>query len=426
MAEAVRPLILFVPGELHIFRASAAYHALALARDFDLVMMVGEHFRGDSFLERFLSLCPVKEICYFSVKGNIWRRHRQLVRLLRDLTKRWRPAALYQHAFVYPHNLYARFFVQTASPGAKNFVFQAAMTAPDLDSLASNLAAGEAFRFAQRRGIPSSLAVPAYRMHFRCWSFLSYQLLPLLFTGHALPVPYDLIAARRRPGSTSVPDAYLVYGQVDQDNLSREYGSLPYRIVRNPITDVGGALDATMYGAKEAAPRIVVLPSQDWVNEEIAAAPQRKEAIVTRHADIWSAALARLLARYPGRCLLWKPHPVHHDDPVMRSIVERVRRDIPGLLVADGNQSAEALMVESEIVVSDVSTVLWWASMHPGLTAISLDLWNGVGGDSLKGRPGIHYVSAVEQLDALETRYPSGAAIMAAPSVSDTVMALIA
>ena len=90
------------------------------------------------------------------------------------------------------------------------------------------------------------------------------------------------------------------------------------------------------------------------------------------------------------------------------------------------NQPAEALMVESEIVVSDVSTVLSWASMHPGLTAISLDLWNGAGGDALKGRPGIHYVSAVEQLDTLERMYSSDPATMAAPGVSDTVRALIA
>ena len=288
------------------------------------------------FSSGFFSLCPVREVRFFPVKWKYLAPPPAIGGvLLRDLTGRWRPAALYQHAFVYPHNLYARFFVQAASPGAKNIVFQAAMTAPDHGSagLQPRSRRSDALCAAPRK-IPSSLALPAYRMHFRCWSFLSHQLLPLLFTGHVLPVPYDLVAARRRPGSTCAPDAYLVYSPFDQDNVAREYGALPYRIVHNPITEVGGALDAAIYGAKGQAPRIVVLPSQDWVNEEIAATPRRKEAVIARHAEIWSAALARLLVRYPGRSLLWKPHPVHRDDPVMRSIMERVGRDIPGLLVA--------------------------------------------------------------------------------------------
>ena len=61
----------------------------------------------------------------------------------------------------------------------------------------------------------------------------------------------------------------------------------------------------------------------------------------------------------------------------MLEILSRVHGAIKDLGVEDAVHSAEPLMLQSHVVVSDVSSVLWWASLQTGLVAISLDLWSG-------------------------------------------------
>jgi hypothetical protein len=339
--------------------------------------------------------------------------------------QRFRFDIVYQHAFVYPHNLYA-YFIAAEYSSVRFVVFQAGMTAPNLYFLAANLAAGEIERFAQRYRLPRLLAAPSFRLHYLLWCFLSFIVLPRLLLGRSLPRPYDHLRCRRRVGNTFEPNGYLVYTKADAQNIENEYGaSAMFRVVRNPVRDAGIFLNREVYGSFAQQKRIVILPSQDWANEEIQKARNirnTREGIIRRHANIWIAAIDRLRVRYPNYQLTWKPHPVHQRDPVMAEIIALVRNAFADLKVEDGAHSAEEMMLQSRVIVSDVSTVLWWASLQRGLLAISLDLWGGAGGDALKSVKDIHYINSLEGIDALpETGIQEMSGHTNDPTVQDIV-----
>ena len=425
MDEPHRPTILFVPEELHLFRAVGAYHAWNLAAEFDLVLLIGENYRGDRFVERFLAQMPaVREVIYFPITGNIWHRHRAMASLISEVVARTRPRAVYQHAFVYAHNLYAFYLAKDVVPNVAHLVFQAAMTVPDLKKLADNLMAGEVMRFASRNGLPMPLAGPAFRFKYRVGRLLHHRILPLVMARHVFPVPYDLQRCEMQRGNCFFPSAYLVYSKSEAENIEREYSpAVNCQIVENPVGGSGMELDRLMHNVALRRDRIVILPSQDWLNEEIADAPAQRTAIIARYAATWIDAIRHLRARYVGYLVAWKLHPAHRSDETFAELIACLKRGIRELEVIDSSVSAELLMLESRVVVSDVSSALWWAALRTELVAVSLDLWGGRGGDAFRGHRSVNYVNALSQIDELPLVDAMTPEQLALPSICDAVRA---
>ena len=220
------------------------------------------------------------------MKSGLLSRHRRLVAVLKAITVRFRPHVVYQHSFVYPHNVYAYLLAKRQRASVRHVMFQAALTAFNLDVLAVTLAAGEARRLVQRYKILSFLPTAAiFRTYHMLWCLVNYTIIPIFLLGRSLPRPYDLVRGRMREGVTFTPDICLVYSQMDAANLAKEFGSsFGFRIIRNPVAECGDAVNLQGYGMLSRKNSIAILPSQDWANEEIFQGP--------RHAT-------RLLAAMP-------------------------------------------------------------------------------------------------------------------------------
>lgn len=56
-------------------------------------------------------------------------------------------------------------------------------------------------------------------------------------------------------------------------------------------------------------------------------------------------------------------------------------------------------MVQSRVIVGDVTSVLWWAAMFGGNVVINLDIFDYHGGEELRSYPDlIHYVDNLKKI----------------------------
>ena len=82
-------------------------------------------------------------------------------------------------------------------------------------------------------------------------------------------------------------------------------------------------------------------------------------------------------------------------------------------------------MVESGVVVSDISSVLWWAQFVGGKTVISLDLFGYRGGSTMRHYQGVRYFDSVAALDAAAFDGPEPApAGQGLPTLTECLAAL--
>jgi hypothetical protein len=113
----------------------------------------------------------------------------------------------------------------------------------------------------------------------------------------------------------------------------------------------------------------------------------KKDNLVQHLVSKWCEAIRELLERFPGYTLKMKLHPASFADPVWKEIVELIQGQFPRLEIIDPKQIAEWHIVQSKVIVGDVSTALWWAGMLGGKVVASLDIFGYPGGDEMNEYP---------------------------------------
>jgi hypothetical protein len=130
----------------------------------------------------------------------------------------------------------------------------------------------------------------------------------------------------------------------------------------------------------------------------------KKDRLVQHLANKWCEAIGKLLEQFPDYLLKMKLHPASFSDPVWKEIIALIRNRYPAVEIIDPKQSAEWYVVQSKVIVGDVTTVLWWAGMLGGKVVVSLDIFGYPGGDEMQlYEPYINYVSNLAEYTAIES-----------------------
>ena len=116
-------------------------------------------------------------------------------------------------------------------------------------------------------------------------------------------------------------------------------------------------------------------------------------------ADKYIDSIKILLKKFPNYSIIFKLHPMEVGDNLWINIIDKISQKIKNIEFIKKNINIEKLILESRIIVSDVSSVLWWTIFLKNKTAISLDVFNIVKGDEMFGyEPSVHYINSLNKL----------------------------
>lgn len=425
MSRNAKPIVLMMPGPLHLFWTNGALYLSELRADFRFVLAVPAAYRGNARFEELARHCNVAEVAYLP-QGSLVQKHVRLNQLFSRIARQYATELLLLHNDSYPENQYAIHHARKVSPRCAVLTYQNSRVPLDWSTAYRAQLKNGTIRLV-RLGVPEllgRLAVLCYRK-LRYW--LEFKLLPLWFAGRGfrplfdvfnyVPIPRNACAGGR---DGRFDRCYtLAYFAVEADQL-RNAGSPNVAVVVHPVR-TAGALQA-IYGNGSPRFEILVLPSCD-VPSRIFDIAESPNVAGGKLADLWIPALRSLKQRFGGALLGVKLHPLLATDPLGAELIARLRATFPDLQVSPPETPAERLILEAAIIVSDVSATLWWAALLGGKTVVSLDTFGFEGGDQMKHFEGIHYVDDVSLIAAIPVAQRKS--LPASPKGSETVREFI-
>ncbi|GAB3441429.1 hypothetical protein GCM10027396_08610 [Insolitispirillum peregrinum] len=224
-----------------------------------------------------------------------------------------------------------------------------------------------------------------------------FALLPMLFTGgpvHQTYCPWNGRVPDKNVGD--LYDAIVCYSPVERQNYAMEAPDLDQiHLIRHPMSDTA---TRALFGTEEKGNRIVALPSSCLDYENGQSHEQQVDHLVT----VWGNALEIIQKKSHQPEIWWKLHPSFVDDPVMLDVTRKLADRLPGFQSMTGKITAEQMIVQSSIVVGDVSSVLLWSMRLGQRLTISLDLFDMPGGDEMSYYPGIKVIRSWDELPDLD------------------------
>ncbi|MBF0305823.1 MAG: hypothetical protein HQL41_09280 [Alphaproteobacteria bacterium] len=397
-----RPVAILVPGPPYLFGITGVYYLWELLKSHRVAVVVGHGCANDPLIAEAARWPGVVELVELpSEAGPRPTYHVQCRAVLADLVDRLRPSLLAQHNFVYPWNRYLQAEAAARGLDCRNIVYLNTFGVPAAEDCRPR-AIGAIEHV--RRATPTSRLQAELMLRHDCalTTVMEQFILPKLAGGYCLPPIFDHMTGEiLDPQGTHGVDRHLVYKPVEAEATAAEWPGLrpAITLIRHPVEVVGREVHRTL-GAPDERAQIVVLPScEGYITERRFSMPE--ERVVREAADMWAAALRLVSAKFPGHPILWKIHPALGDQPIMAALSREIAGRLPNFQIVPHQGGAQHLVLQSRVVVSEASGVLWWASLLGSKTVISLDLF-GSNNDLFRRHDGIRYFSTLDDLEAAD------------------------
>lgn len=394
-----RPVIVIDSFSFHSFASSGYFYCWELSKAFDVVLLVAEADVNSPLVALLQTQGRLARVVVVPDRDRRGAAHRWWAKGFPRLLKECAPALVFLSNV---HSFHQKYIVRTARrmPGVRIVCFLAVQVLiTDFHASDQHLVEARVAQWVTRwPRLPRTVVRMLHDGWGRWVGFRDFTLYPLLLTGRRLVqshCPWQGRLFTRQIGHLF--DAYLCYEQIERQGLSQE---LPpaYEpvLVTHPMLSNPDAVEALYSGASFSG-AISVLPSR-------CAAYDRGECdhhTISRLTELWGHSLESLRKKTGPGPILWKLHPSFIGEPVMEAVTQALSERLPDFHSMTGRMTAEEMMVQSDVVVGDASTVLLWASRCPGKVVISLAIWDLADEDEMAHYPGIRVVRSLEELDAL-------------------------
>lgn len=389
MSVKHKRVIIMQPGPIHLFWTTGIFYLWSLKDRFDFVLIVPDNYRDHPQFIKVASLPAVRHVEYTSQSGRLWR-HFTYSNTMKALLEKYPPVYLLLHNRSYIENQYLIYWARKLSPETKRYYYQnGRMSLMWEDDF-------KARRAAQMESFASRLPILG---HHPCLSgrivdirnsisyLLSYKLLPLLAIHSAFTPPVNVTSGMINREATlrmsNTCKDYLLSYLENEIKAYRAQGIENIIKIQHPLSSCSSEVFEFLYGEVVETDSILLLPSYGYTSRMLESG-WKKDRLVQHLASKWCEAIGKLLERFHGYTLKLKLHPASFADPVWKEIIELIRSQFPAVAIIDPTQSAEWHVVQSKVIVGDVTTVLWWAGMLGGKVVVSLDIFGYPGGDELK------------------------------------------
>ncbi len=393
-----RKTIIMSLGPPHLFWATGIFYLWELADIFNMVLVAdGVYAKNPRFL-KIVDILKIKNILFIP-HTRIIAKHHFYNSALREFVETHKPVACFQYNKSYIDNMYIFFWCLKYNRNCRKLVYQLGRMAYDWNADFAARHAADLDRITvSHRKVPLLVARTLLQLERKIRFFLNYKLLPLVFVRKVFKPRVNVYTGTiYDKNQINYIDAFFVYGEGEMHELKKVHGkSEKFICIIHPAATASESCLHFLYGKIIEKNTIIILPSYGYTSKLIQAA-HRKDDIVLNIAEIWIRSIGCLLHHFPGYEVKFKCHPLSLNDPFWDRVLKNILDNVE-ISIIPPHESAEKYIMQSKVIVGDMSTALSWASRIKSKTVISLDIFGYGNADEGKHYEGIHYFDSLDKL----------------------------
>ena len=226
-----------------------------------------------------------------------------------------------------------------------------------------------------------------------------FKLLPVLITGKMFKPYFNIYTAkinsnRANKFYSEIIKKYFVYLEIEMQ-FALKSANRDFQIVNHPASTCGYEVNQILYGKILEKNQLLIAPSMGFVEKEILKGKSMNE-LVNFISNKYICVLDILLKIYPNFKIKYKLHPDNPFNSVWLNIFNSVANKYKDIEQVKPSTNIEKIILESKIIISDVSSVLWWNIFLDNKISISLDIFNFDYGNEMS-----HYSDYIYYIDDL-------------------------
>jgi hypothetical protein len=360
----------------YLFFTTGVYILAELEKEFDVILFLNSSLKENKAIARLKKVYNFT-IVYLPCRGKWIAPHISLKRIFTSTLMKYKPALVMQNNFTNVENMYLFFLSKKLLINSLNIVY---LNGQQRLRNEKNLKWGQrkqnAIDWSLNQGLPFiwRLVFSIYLLRSSVNKYLNFYFIPFAVT-KKFPYSFSFSFNFHKKKRKNLFDVFLVYKK-DEETLIGEAIGYKGNIkkVASPQIKHGKECHKILYPNVTQTKMVLICPSFigfDSFNVE-------KPLL-----DKWLHAIKLLELKFNGYRFILKLHPSVVNNKHYQKIIDYISKKNSGLKVYQPWFPIEELIIASEVVVSDVSTTLCWASYYNSKMAISFDFSNCEGSDDM-------------------------------------------
>jgi len=396
--------IFLLPGSLHLFLATGIYYLWELSKNFNIVLIVSEEYKHSPDFNKFITLAHIIEIVYLP-ESNAIQKHIFYVKTYKTLLRKYRPQYLLHHDVVYVSMMYLYHIAGKFDPTTKKYSYLTGVLFKNWEHNHKMIQAFSINSIITKYSFPIWFAT--YYFNIICWLklVLNYYILPIILIGKVFSPPMNIFSFKiLKEYWNDQFDKLILYRNLRNNldiKIMKEYCGTDENFVQiiHPLKSFGSELNDILYDNIRESNVITILPSYGSIDYYKLTNKINIDELFNKIMLKWKGIIDSVIKKFDGCSLQWKLHPIQTNDHFWNTLTKKIKNEYPQINVLPPDANAQKLILMSKVVISDVSTVLWWTSLFTSKLAISFDVFGFEYMDDMQYFDNILYFSNLEDFD---------------------------
>jgi hypothetical protein len=371
-------VVFLVATNEYLFFTTGVYFIAELTKKFQLVVFVNHNLKENEKLQRLVENYNFKCV-FLPIKGKYFPLHFSLKEIFTQSLITYQPVFIFQNNFTNVENMYLFYLSDKLLKKCVNAVYlNGQQRLGDEEKLILDIREQHSIDLSEKIHIEFLQKGILFFLNLRSSlnKYLNFYFIPFLLLKN-FPYSFSLNHNFHKRHGRQLFDTLIVYKQEEKSNIGDviDYQGAVVRVIA-PQSTYGGECNKILYQEALQSKKIFIAPSVlgfSSLNNE------------KKYLDSWLKVISILQSKFQNYKLIFKLHPRTLKNKNYNKLMDYVAKINPKIKIYPPNYSAEELVISSEIVVSDVSSVLWWSSNFNTKLSISFDFFNFPGsGDMSK------------------------------------------
>jgi len=402
-----KDVILIQAGPPHLFLTTGIFYSLELSSRYGLVLIATTDYANKYWYKKVMSSGIFLDVVMLPAKNSVTL-HYATAKTLKKLIKKYKPVAALMHSEFFVDNLYLIYLLKMHAPFCDRYYFQPGR-------MGVNVEANNKARFSERIvGLMHKMRFPTnwkplvsamLRMRDLLSYYINCKLFPIITIGTTFNPPVNYITGKiydssNLSGLADPRGVHLQYTSIEAQ-VAYLHGAVEVRVIQHPAMGRERQLLDLIGDAGLSADSCTILPSYGFTSMMVANG-NHPEVVAEKVSMCWVVAIDKIKRLLPNHKLYIKLHPASSDDFIWKRILSTIYSCHSDVKVISAETSAESLIINSDVIVGDVSSSLWWAALLGNKKVISLDIFGYEDGDALKAYSELDvlYVSSVDEISS--------------------------
>lgn len=411
--------ICLIPGPFHLFMTTGVYYFFLLCQKYDIILVVDEKYKSEKSFEKVSKLAF--KTFYLKSDKSIIARHIYIKNISRKILYKYKPSFIFQNNHVSFSQIYFFKYGRKVNSTNISFLVGASHNDPkkEIQILEVRQLTTLFHKFKKKIPLKALKSLLFFKKMIQYYS--NYFIIPILNTGKPLLTPFDPYSFKAKKGNSrhSHYDYRIVYSE-DELIAAESENTKKMVLLNNPIAEEYLNVQNTIYNYPLRNEEIIsIFPSnvlyEYFLLENLKDSKNKFELLVNNWLDI----IRILKNKYFRYKILIKLHPADSKSKIWDEIITKLQEENPDITLVPNTQDAIPIIISSEVVVSENSTVLWFAKyLEEKKNLISIDFFNLPFGDIYKNVPRINYYNDLEAFKCSLLDTAKGGKVSKAESLS--------